>query len=334
MTNNSQVSTEKGQILIVDDVPNNLRLLSKLLNHHGYQVRKAISGQLALKGAQLAKPDLILLDINMPDMDGYEICREFKKNQITSNIPVIFISVSDKIIDKVKAFEVGGADYITKPCQIEEVLVRIENQLNQTRLSQHIQKQNNKLQTAIAKRQCFEKEIDFLLTTTRVIGKAEDLHSVLEKILSYCCEMMNWALGEAWVKNSETNSLVCSHSWSDSSSGLEKFREETLQVRFSPGVGLPGRVWLTKQPEWIEDVSVEPEQVFLRHQVATAAGLKAGFGIPIFLDGEVLTVLVFFKKETEIIQKHLIDLVSTVGTQLSLMLRCQQLEKALRDSKN
>ena len=102
MTNNSQALTEKGNILIVDDEPNNLRLLSKLLNYHGYQVRKAISGKLALKGAELSKPDLILLDVNMPDMDGYEICREFKRNQANSDIPIIFISVSDKIIDKVK----------------------------------------------------------------------------------------------------------------------------------------------------------------------------------------------------------------------------------------
>ena len=120
--------TSKGNILIVDDTPDNLRLLSTMLESQGYQVRKAINGQIALRGVIMAPPDLILLDINMPQMNGYEVCEKLKSVEQTSEIPVIFISALDQTLDKVKAFEMGGVDYITKPFQIKEVLARIENQ--------------------------------------------------------------------------------------------------------------------------------------------------------------------------------------------------------------
>ena len=119
----------KSKILIVDDKPDNLRLLSKMLAEHGYEVRKAINGSTALMGVKTATPDLILLDIKMPDMDGYEVCQHLKEDSNTREIPVIFLSASDEVMDKVKAFEVGGIDYITKPFQIQEVLARVGTQI-------------------------------------------------------------------------------------------------------------------------------------------------------------------------------------------------------------
>jgi PleD family two-component response regulator len=117
------------QILIVDDVQDNLRLLSSTLGDQGYNVRCVISGQMALTAIHTAPPDLILLDINMPKMDGYEVCRQLKADASTRHIPVIFLGALDEALDKVKAFGVGGVDYITKPFQIDEVLVRVKNQL-------------------------------------------------------------------------------------------------------------------------------------------------------------------------------------------------------------
>ena len=122
-------SNPKSKILIVDDKPDNLRLLSKMLVEHGYEVRKAINGSTALMGVKTAHPDLILLDIKMPDMDGYEVCQHLKEDPKTREIPVIFLSASDEVMDKVKAFEVGGIDYITKPFQIQEVLARVGTQI-------------------------------------------------------------------------------------------------------------------------------------------------------------------------------------------------------------
>ncbi|MDP8965322.1 MAG: response regulator, partial [Cyanobacteriota bacterium] len=124
-----QSKAVKGNILIVDDTPENLRLLSNALRERGYKVRSVINGAMALMGAKAAPPDLILLDINMPDMNGYEVCQAFQADEKTCEIPVIFISALDEVLDKVKGFAVGGRDYITKPFQLEEVLARIENQL-------------------------------------------------------------------------------------------------------------------------------------------------------------------------------------------------------------
>jgi two-component system, sensor histidine kinase and response regulator len=136
----------KGNILIVDDTPDNLRLLSSALTDRGYKVRSVINGAMALMGAQAAPPDLIMLDIKMPDLDGYEVCQRLKENPQTREIPVIFISALDEVFDKVKAFTSGGVDYIHKPFHVEEVLARIENQLTVRRLQVQLQAQNQQLQ--------------------------------------------------------------------------------------------------------------------------------------------------------------------------------------------
>jgi two-component system cell cycle response regulator len=119
----------QADILVVDDTPANLNVLSTILTQQGYKVRPANSGELALMVAQHAAPDVILLDIQMPGLDGFEVCKRLKAHNHTRDIPVIFISALDDVLDKVEAFEVGGADYITKPFQILEVLARVEHQL-------------------------------------------------------------------------------------------------------------------------------------------------------------------------------------------------------------
>ncbi len=119
----------KGNILIVDDLPENLQLLSDALLKLGYTVRSVTSGWMALKTVQVKRPDVILLDVKMPEMDGYQVCRLLKHNKNFNSIPVIFISALDDVFDKVTAFKSGGIDYITKPFQIEEVVARLENQL-------------------------------------------------------------------------------------------------------------------------------------------------------------------------------------------------------------
>jgi len=121
--------SESNNILIVDDQPNNLQVLSTLLSHEGYRVRKATSGMFAIKAVQAEIPDLVLLDIQMPQMDGYEVCATFKDNVATCHIPIIFLSALDDVDDKVRAFTIGGADYVTKPFQGLEVLVRVKHHL-------------------------------------------------------------------------------------------------------------------------------------------------------------------------------------------------------------
>ncbi len=327
---NSQPSVDKGNILVVDDTPDNLRLLSTILQSYGYQVRTAINGKLALKGAIKVPPDLVLLDVNMPLMNGYEVCQELKNTPETAKIPVIFISALDQVIDKVKAFQVGGVDYITKPFQLEEVLVRIENQLNQQRLSRQLQEKNSRLSAEIAVRQRAEEELFFLLSTTQAIAEASDFNSALSIILRSCCEAINWDFGEAWIPNNECTVLEYAQSWSASNSSLEAFIPRSLAIKLAPNVGLPGRAWSSKQPEWIEDVSVGTEQVFWRSEIAAESGLKASFAVPILVGEKVLLVLVFFKKTATPAQKHLVELVNASAAQLASLIQRKQTEDALR----
>lgn len=135
----------KADILIVDDTPDNLRVLSAMLTNRGYEVRKALNGQRAIASVQSETPNLILLDIKMPEMDGYTVCKQLKASSRTCEVPIIFISALDDAIDKVRAFTAGGVDYVTKPFQEAEVLARIEHQLRIQRLQHQLVEQNKEL---------------------------------------------------------------------------------------------------------------------------------------------------------------------------------------------
>lgn len=139
---------DQHSILIVDDTPANLRVLTQLLTEHGYRARPVPSGAYALSSLQSGLPDLILLDIMMPDMDGYEVCRRIKAVEAYREIPVIFISALDETVDKVKGFAAGGVDYITKPFQDEEVLARIATHLSLRQLQREVQEKNRALAQA------------------------------------------------------------------------------------------------------------------------------------------------------------------------------------------
>jgi adenylate cyclase len=140
------INPESISILLVDDTPINLKILSTILSKQGYKIRQALSGKIALMTIEKSVPDIILLDISMPEMDGYEVCSQIKANPITYEIPVIFISALDDTSAKVKAFEVGGADYITKPFKSQEVLARLENQIKIRQLQKQLTEQNFQLQ--------------------------------------------------------------------------------------------------------------------------------------------------------------------------------------------
>jgi signal transduction histidine kinase len=142
----SDTPAPPGNILLVDDTPANLRLLSAMLTHQGYKVRSVINGLMALTAVRAAHPDLILLDINMPGMTGYDVCQELQADATTSHLPVIFISALDETMDKVKAFAAGGVDYITKPFQVEEVLARVGTQLTLFRQRQELVKRYEEIQ--------------------------------------------------------------------------------------------------------------------------------------------------------------------------------------------
>ncbi|PPT05405.1 Circadian input kinase A [Geitlerinema sp. FC II] len=170
-------------ILIVDDQPDNLRVLSSLLEQKGYSVRRAIHGKIALNAARADPPVLILLDIMMPQMDGYEVCQQLKENEQTRDIPIIFLSALGDVTEKVKAFEVGGVDYITKPFQFPEVLVRIEHQLTLQALKQETQRQNEFLQqlNSQLEERVTKRTAELQQKTEQLISVEEELRRALAK---------------------------------------------------------------------------------------------------------------------------------------------------------
>ncbi len=148
-----------GDILVVDDNPDNLRVLSMMLTENDYKVRPAPSGPLALRSAGSRPPDLILLDINMPEMNGYEVCRKLKENPVTAHVPVIFISALDDTADKVKAFKAGGVDYINKPFHLQEVLARVKVHVSLREAQQRLSERNEHLQEIIGKLEETQQEL-------------------------------------------------------------------------------------------------------------------------------------------------------------------------------
>src|SRR5688572_12082049 len=138
----------RGDILVVDDAPANLQVLAGMLKDRGYKARPVPSGKLALVAARRDPPDLILLDINMPEMNGYEVCERLKADDELKGIPVIFISALTEPLDKVKAFAIGGVDYITKPFQMEELHARVETHLKLRRLQIELEETNARLAKA------------------------------------------------------------------------------------------------------------------------------------------------------------------------------------------
>ncbi len=132
------IHSSRGTIVIIDDVLQNLHILSDILPEHGYEVRPFPSGQLALQAIDHDRPDLILLDVMMPNMDGFEVCQALKSSSDLADIPVVFLSASGDTFDKVKGFQLGAVDYITKPFQIDEVLVRINTHLTMAKQRQQL----------------------------------------------------------------------------------------------------------------------------------------------------------------------------------------------------
>jgi putative two-component system response regulator len=129
----------KGHILIADDTPASLRLLTDILKGEGYEVRSAISGELALHAATAQPPELMLLDIRMPGMDGFEVCQRLKAQDSTRDVPVIFVSAMSDTLEKLKGFELGAVDYVTKPYQREELLARVHTHIELNRLRRHLE---------------------------------------------------------------------------------------------------------------------------------------------------------------------------------------------------
>lgn len=185
MGKEDSISAFHGNILVVDDTFQNLDLLSEILTKDGFEFRPAMSGRMALMSARNVLPDLIILDVLMPEMDGFEVCRQLKMNDQTRDIPVIFISALEEVVDRVTAFEAGGVDFISKPFHAEEVLARVKTHLSLRRLQINLEKRNVQLQHEIAERERTEKELSrFQEHMAGVLEKKLRHPEVFKKIVS------------------------------------------------------------------------------------------------------------------------------------------------------
>src|ERR671933_1755983 len=157
------LTANPSTILIVDDQPTNLKMLFSFLQESGFKVLVAQSGESAITKLDKVAPDLILLDVMLPGLDGFETCRRLKATAETQDIPVIFMTALCESLDKIKGLKVGAVDYITKPFQKEEVLARIENQLKIRKLSKQLEEQNQQLQKEIRTRRKIEERLELVI---------------------------------------------------------------------------------------------------------------------------------------------------------------------------
>ncbi|MEM7734963.1 MAG: HD domain-containing phosphohydrolase [Deinococcota bacterium] len=246
--------TQLGDVLVVDDTELNLRMISQVLRKEGYQTRAVNSGEAALQTVREALPEVILLDITMPDIDGYEVCQMLKAQPSTADIPVIFISALDAVIDKVKAFQVGAADYIPKPIQVQELLARVRHQIDLRRLQQQLRSQNELLESRnrqlrheIRKRHAVEAEIRKLNTSLE--GKVRARTQALERVqleilerLSLAGERRDDDTGQHTLRVGYVSSLI-TQALGQSSQAVELIRM-AARLHDVGKIGIPDKVLL------------------------------------------------------------------------------------------
>ena len=156
---NTDTKDVSGQILIVDDKLLNLRILTSFLEKQGFIVEQLQNGELVMPLVKKTPPDLILLDVMMPKINGFEVCKQLKADASTQDIPIIFISSLSNTSNTIKAFSVGGVDYINKPFQEKEVLARVQTHISLRKTQQDLQAKNMKLKKEINERESIEKEL-------------------------------------------------------------------------------------------------------------------------------------------------------------------------------
>ena len=293
-----RTQTTQANILVVDDTPDNLRLLSSMLTERGYKVRKALSGQMGLTSAKTALPDLILLDINMPGMDGFEVCTQLKANEQTRHVPIIFISALNDVLDKVKAFTIGGVDYITKPFQVQEVIARVENQLTLMRQQQQLLARTSQLEQEVKERQRAEEAVRQsaieLRTQNLVLAKLTkrpalhqgDLKAVFQEITEASAHNVGVERASVWLYDNTATKLQCHDLF-------EQSRHQHSQGIELAATDYPAYFQALQQDEAIaaDDAHTDPRTQEFSQVYLTSLGIASMLDMPIRVKGETAGVL-------------------------------------------
>ncbi|MBE9040895.1 response regulator [Oscillatoriales cyanobacterium LEGE 11467] len=288
-------------ILIVDDNINNLRLLSAILEEKGYQVRKVTNSKFALKTVALAPPDLILLDINMPEFDGYEVCRYLKAGDRTQDIPIIFLSAFSQPQQKREAFQVGGVDYITKPLQVEEVLARVKHQQMLYQYKLECQQAN--------------REAHLLRTIAIARARQPDRQSFAKVALASVCQTLHWDVGEIWAVRGTF--LAIEDATYSSQNHLMEFVRQSRTRTFELHRDVPASIWKCNQPEWVGDLDKARTIPFFRSSTAIRAGLTSALAVPICFEQELWGILLLYCQAQQNLARCEIDGLEAVAACLS-----------------
>lgn len=298
----------KGSILVVDDTPANLRLLVGMLTQRGHEARPAISGKLALSGARTMPPDLILLDIMMPEMDGYEVCTQLKADERTRDIPVIFISALDETVDKVRAFQVGGVDYISKPFRKEEVLARVENQLRLRFAREQLRLKNDQLETFSA----HLKQLHRLNTTTY-----KNFEELAADYLRTGCEILGFSTGMVSQIEEQTYKIQAVRS------EIEFFEQN---IEFDLGEIYCAEVVRTQQT--LACAHVGQTERFKSHPVYPTLHLESYLGTPIWVNGKIYGTLNFSSTavRTQQFNAHEKEIIELMAQSLGKFIAAHRIE--------
>jgi PAS domain S-box-containing protein len=298
--------TTQADILVVDDNPTNLRLLAQLLAQAGYHARPTTNGKMALSAARAATPDLILLDIMMPEMNGYEVCEHLKADAQTRDIPVIFISALEAAMDKVRAFAVGGVDYIEKPFQMVEVLARIENQLRLRSARQQLQMQNQRLAYFSASL----KQLHRLNTQTY-----EHFDRLCQDYLRTGCEILGFAMGTIVAIEQEQPQLLAV----ESQLQLPQTQSQVKEA-LAPTYSLCQQAIAIRQTVAIPNLTAEFNAL---------KPFAAYLGTPIWVNGEAYGTLNFFAVEvrTQAFNAHEGEIIELMAQSLGKYLETRQREQ-------
>lgn len=313
--NNSPI-TPPASILVVDDNHENLRLLAGVLTQQGYTVRVAPSGHLALTSAKAKLPDLILLDVMMPEMDGYQVCAQLKADERTHDVPVIFVSAAGEVLDKVKAFSVGGVDYITKPLQMEEVLARVRTHIALRTAQKQLEGKNAQLAQ-------HNQKLALLNRVSQELTAILDLQWVVEQLLHEVTEIIGTEGASVWLRDEGESGLICrAASHPDLSRSL-------LNLRLQPGQGVVGWVARTGESAIVASAPDDPhffpgvdEQTGLHTTSLLAVPLRAG--------GEVIGVLEVMNKQSGDFDVDDRTLVETLAASAAIAVENARLHQQLQ----
>ncbi|MDX1520777.1 MAG: GAF domain-containing protein [Anaerolineae bacterium] len=321
--------SRQHSILVVDDNPTNLAVVSNYLKGSGYRILIARNGPSAIQKAQYVQPDLILLDVMMPGIDGFETCHQLKANEKTREIPVIFMTALTEARDKVKGFAVGAVDYVTKPLQHEEVLARVAIHLNIRDMARNLKQQNHHLKAVMAELKeandtLFKRNLQ--LETSAALGKQLtsilDLDDLLTKVVELIQSRFNYSFVGIWLfDNKGQVSILQARAGAKS---METLPDSGLKIPVDREDSVIAWVYQQGEQYLVEDVNASA----LNYELSLVPNAKAELALPLRVKSEVLGVLDIICYKSGFLHEDDQLVLQTLADQIAIAIRNAQLYKA------